>query len=135
MATPEPTSITDSYALLKALNARNDFDNKESVIKVVANRVVSKDEGENLYNKLSVVVDKFLDVNMEFLGMIPVDSNMSKSVMQQKPITMAFPNSQASKSIEQLASKLLDIEISEDGKKNGLAVMFAKMFNGKKGGA
>lgn len=135
VATPEPTSITDSYALLKALNARKDFDNKESIIKVVANRVVSRDEGENLYNKLSVVVNKFLDVNMEFLGIIPVDTNMSKAVMQQKPITLAFPNSQASKSMELLASKLLDIEISEENRKNGLAAMFAKMFKGKKGGA
>ncbi|MBQ4069123.1 MAG: MinD/ParA family protein [Lachnospiraceae bacterium] len=134
VATPEPTSITDSYALLKALNSRKDFDNTDSVIKVVANRVVSRDEGDNLYNKLSVVVNKFLDVNMEYLGMIPVDTNMSMAVMQQKPITLAYPNSQASKSIEQLASKLLDIEISEDEKKNGIAAMFAKMFKGKKGG-
>ncbi|MBE5925857.1 MAG: MinD/ParA family protein [Lachnospiraceae bacterium] len=134
VATPEPTSITDSYALLKALNSRKDFDNTDSVIKVVANRVASRDEGDNLYNKLSVVVNKFLDVNMEYLGMIPVDTNMSMAVMQQKPITLAYPNSQASKSIEQLASKLLDIEISEDEKKNGIAAMFAKMFKGKKGG-
>lgn len=135
VATPEPTSITDSYALLKALNARDDFDNKESKIKVIANRVTSKDEGNSLYNKLSVVVNRFLDVNMEFLGEIPVDTNMSKSVMQQKPITMAFPNSQASKSIEVLASKLLNIEVYDDEGKNGLATMFAKMFKGKKGGA
>ena len=101
----------------------------------MANRVVSRDEGENLYNKLSVVVNKFLNVNMEFLGMIPVDTNMSKAVMQQKPITLAFPNSQASKSMEVLASKLLDIEVSEENRKNGLAAMFAKMFKGKKGGA
>jgi flagellar biosynthesis protein FlhG len=135
VATPEPTSITDSYALLKALNARKDFNNENSVVKVVANRVASKDEGDNLYNKLNVVVEKFLDVNMEYLGMIPVDKNMSMAVMQQKPITLAFPNSQASKSIEQLASKLLDIKISEDDEQNGIAAMFAKMFKGKKGGA
>lgn len=135
VATPEPTSITDSYALLKALNARKDFNTKNSVVKVVANRVASKDEGDNLYNKLNVVVEKFLDINMEYLGMIPVDKNMSMAVMQQKPITLAFPNSQASKSIEQLASKLLDIKISEDDEQNGIAAMFAKMFKGKKGGA
>lgn len=135
VATPEPTSITDSYALLKALNARTDFDKKESVIKVVANRVNNKDEGENLYNKLSVVVSKFLTVNMEYLGMIPVDNNMSMSVMQQKPITMAYPNSQASKSIEQLAYKLINADVIDEERKNGLSTIFARMFKGKKGGA
>lgn len=135
VATPEPTSITDSYALLKALNSRQGYSRENTTIKVVANRVQNQDDGENLYNKLNVVVSKFLDVNLEYLGMIPIDNNMSKAVMQQKPISMAYPNSVASKAFEKLSEKLMNIQIEGDDKKTGIAVVFAKMFKGKKGGA
>ena len=135
VATPEPTSITDSYALLKALNSRQGYSRQNTTIKVVANRVQNQDDGENLYNKLNVVVSKFLDVNLEYLGMIPIDNNMSKAVMQQKPISMAYPNSVASKAFEKLSEKLMNIQIEGDDKKTGIAMVFAKMFKGKKGGA
>ncbi len=51
VTTPEPTSITDSYSLLKALNKRDDFDKSQNHIKIVANRVRSYEEGANVYNK------------------------------------------------------------------------------------
>lgn len=135
VATPEPTSITDSYALLKALNSRTGYSRENTTIKVVANRVQNQDDGENLYNKLNVVVSKFLDVDLEYLGMIPVDNNMSKAVMQQKPISMAYPNSAASKAFEKLSDNLMNIQNDYDDKKTGIAMVFAKMFKGKKGGA
>lgn len=134
VSTPEPTSITDSYALLKALNTREGFDRDNTVVKVIANRVSNRDEGENLFNKLSVVVNKFLNIDMRYLGMIPLDSNMSKAVMQQKPITMAYPDSAGARAFERLADELLDIHRNETGKKTGLAVVFARMFKGRKAG-
>ena len=103
VTTPEPTSITDSYALLKALNARESFDKEICKIKVVANRVSNFDEGKNLFSKLEVVVSKFLQLDLMFLGVVPMDMNMSKSVMQQKPISMLYPNSTGAKAIEQIA--------------------------------
>lgn len=102
VTTPEPTSITDSYALLKALNARESFDKEICKIKVVANRVSNFDEGKNLFSKLEVVVSKFLQLDLMFLGVVPMDMNMSKSVMQQKPISMLYPNSTGAKAIEQI---------------------------------
>lgn len=134
VCTPEPTSITDSYALLKALNARNGYEKENTVIKVVANRVANKDDGNNLYNKLSVVVNKFLNINLQYLGLVPSDGNMSRAVMQQKPVIMAYPSSSASKALETLAMKLLDINQKSEKQETGLAVVFAKMFKGKKGG-
>ena len=62
VATPEPTSLTDAYALLKALNRRTDISVQDMVIKMVANRVDSHAEGMELYNKLNLVVSKFLDI-------------------------------------------------------------------------
>lgn len=131
VTTPEPTSITDSYALLKALNARESFDAEICKIKVVANRVLNYEEGKNLFAKLEVVVTKFLKINLSFLGVIPMDMNMSKSIMQQKPISMAYPNSAGAKSIERIADGLLENKEAEGPKRNSLARAVANII--KKG--
>ena len=121
ITTPEPTSITDAYALIKALNARASFDKNNTVIKVVTNRVSDYEEGKNLYNKLEVVVSKFLDINLKFLGIIPMDMNVSKAIMVQKPISSAYPNSPATKAFGKMAEALLENKETEEIRKNGLA--------------
>lgn len=108
VTTPEPTSITDSYALLKALNYRSGFDKEGSIIKLIANRVSGFEEGQAIYNKLNVVVKKFLEINLEFLGVIPYDFNITKSVIQQKPVSLSSPNSIGAKAITQIADNLLN---------------------------
>lgn len=128
VTTPEPTSITDSYALLKALNARESFDKEICKIKVVANRVSNFDEGKNLFSKLEVVVSKFLQLDLMFLGVVPMDMNMSKSVMQQKPISMLYPNSTGAKAIEQIAVGLMENKEAEGPRRNGLARAVANII-------
>ena len=128
VTTPEPTSITDSYALLKALNARESFDKEICKIKVVANRVSNFDEGKNLFSKLEIVVSKFLQLDLMFLGVVPMDMNMSKSVMQQKPISMLYPNSTGAKAIEQIAVGLLENKEAEGPRRNGLARAVANII-------
>ena len=59
ITTPEPTSITDAYALLKTLNRKAEFSAENTILKMIANRVNSHEEALELYNKLNLVVDKF----------------------------------------------------------------------------
>ncbi len=132
VTTPEPTSITDSYSLLKALNKRDDFDKSQNHIKIVANRVRSYEEGANLYNKLNVVVNKFLNFNIEFLGIIENDDNMSKAVIQQKPISMAYPNSKGAKSFKKISDTLLEKKTTDEDEQKGLAFMLLGRFKRKK---
>lgn len=132
VATPEPTSITDAYALLKALNVKAGFESDNTIIHVIANRVSSHEEGVNLYNKLNVVVSKFLNIKLNFLGIVPKDDNLGKAVMQQKPVSLIYPNSIASKHFANLASELLNDEAGEENKKNkGLASAILKMLKNK----
>ncbi|MBP3618459.1 MAG: MinD/ParA family protein [Lachnospiraceae bacterium] len=126
VATPEPTSITDAYALLKALNRRAGFSREHTSIKMISNRVGSEAEGKNLYEKMSVVVDKFLNIQPEFLGIIPQDDAISKAVMVQKPITIAYPNSPAAKAMQAIAAKLCDS--SEQEVKKGITGLFSDMI-------
>ena len=79
VTTPEPTSITDAYSLLKALSRHPRFSNEHSQIKVISNRVGSEQEGKTLFNKLNVVVSKYLNLGLEFLGSIPQDMELSNA--------------------------------------------------------
>ena len=126
VATPEPTSITDAYALLKALNRRAGFSREHTSIQMISNRVGGETEGKSLYEKMSVVVDKFLNIQPEFLGIIPQDDMISKAVMVQKPITMAYPNSPAAKAMQAIAEKLCDGPQREV--KKGITGLFSDMI-------
>lgn len=135
VTTPEPTSITDSYALLKTLNARAGSELDGMCVKLIANRVSGEEEAKNLYNKLNVVVNKFLKLNLEFLGMVPWDTNMSKSVMQQKPISILYPSSEGARAVSRLADELLGENNSDEyseRKKKGIAAAIVKMFKNRK---
>ena len=126
VATTEPTSITDAYALLKALNRRAGFSRERTSIKMISNRVSSEAEGKNLFEKMSIVVDKFLNIQPELLGMIPQDDQMSKAVMLQKPITVAYPNSAAAKALETIAHKLCNEQEPET--KKGITGLFSDLI-------
>ncbi len=131
ITTPEPTSITDSYALLKALSRHPDYDKDNTEIKVVTNRVSGDDEGKSLFAKLSIVVNKFLRIELKHLGIIPQDTHILKSVMQQQPVSLAYENSGASKAYEVIAKRLTQNDSDKVSEKRGISFMFAKMFKSK----
>jgi len=132
VTTPEPTSITDSYSLLKALNRHPRFSTEESKIKVIANKVLHEDEGANLFNKLNVVVQRYLKLPIEYLGAIPQDDKLVSAVMQQTPVSLANENARASMAYQSVAAKLMNKDISGDVKKRGMAAFFSHIVAGKR---
>ncbi|MCR4922825.1 MAG: MinD/ParA family protein [Lachnospiraceae bacterium] len=132
VTTPEPTSITDSYSLLKALNRHPRYNREMTLIKVVANKVSGAEEGRVLYNKLSAVVNRYLKMPIQYLGYVPEDSQLVKAVMQQTPISIANPNARSSKAFEVLAGTLTGMEPVAAYQKHGMAAFFANMVRGKK---
>ena len=128
VTTPEPTSITDSYSLLKALNAHNRFDRDYTQIKVMANKVDSESEGQALFNKLNAVVVRYLGLNMSYLGSVPQDQQLVKAVMQQTPVSLQNPTAKSSVSFEQIAGKLMNIETSKLNKR-GMAAFFSHIVS------
>lgn len=99
----EPTSITDCYALMKLLSR----DHGLFKFKVVANMVRTPNEGKNLFSKLAKVTDRFLDVTLELVAVIPYDENIRKSVRKQQAIVEAYPNSPASIGLKALAKNIV----------------------------
>lgn len=123
VATQEPTSITDAYALLKTLNRKGSFSKDDTKIRMVANRTKDDEEGLSLHGKLGLVAERFLNINIEYMGAIPDDENCSKAIMLQQPIIMSQPNSASTRAIKELAGKLLDIKTEQSDSK-GIAQLF-----------
>lgn len=100
----EPTSLTDAYALIKILNKEHGIFR----FKIVANMVRSMREGDELFSKLTKVTNRFLDVALELVAVIPFDENVRKSVRKQKAIVELFPTSPAAMAIRRLAKKAIE---------------------------
>jgi len=97
----EPTSITDSYALIKLLN--RDYDMYR--FRVLANMVKSQEEGRHLFSKLTNVTERFLDVALQYVGCIPYDEAVKKAVQRQRAVLDAYPRAKASLAYKTLAQK------------------------------
>lgn len=132
VTTPEPTSITDSYSLLKALHRHNRFSKETTQIKVITNRVKTEDEGKNLFRKLNVVVEKYLKLPICYLGHIPYDEQLSNAVMQQTPVSIKNPNAKSAKAFEQITNVLMNKEDDKILHKRGMAAFFSHIITGKK---
>lgn len=132
VTTPEPTSITDSYSLLKALYHHPRFDQDATKVKLIANRVTKESEGQVLFNKLNAVVERYLKVPMTYLGYVPEDSQLSRSVMQQVPVSLQNPGARSTAAYERIAGRLLDKTESERQPKRGMAAFFAHIMAGKR---
>ena len=111
----EPASITDAYALIKVLSR----DHGVGRFRVLANQTRSAGEGRDLYQKLSRVCERFLDVTLDYAGFVPYDDFMRRAAQQQAAIVDAFPGAIASQGFKNLAAKA-DTWLVPDGARGHL---------------
>lgn len=131
VATPEPTSITDAYALLKTLNRKTDFCAEDTIIKMIANRITPDENGEEIFNKLNIVVTRFLKLRLEYFGQLPLDNTVSKAVIRQRPVICEYPNSSFSKLMTEFAMELCDTEPDLAQEKKGIAKLFSNLLKSR----
>lgn len=103
VVTPDPSSITDAYALIKLLKIRHDRENCEIVI----NQAGTEKEGLFTFSKLKTAAEKFLHVNVPLVGTVLYDREYSRAVKMQKLVTEQSPASPASIGISTIANRLL----------------------------
>lgn len=103
--TPEPTALTDAYALIKVLS--QDLGVKDFL--VVVNDVANRKEEEITFKRLEMACQRFLDVNPVLLGGVRHDSKLQESVIRQKPLMELFPESNAAQDINTLTDRILKI--------------------------
>jgi flagellar biosynthesis protein FlhG len=96
---PEPTSITDAYAIIKMVHTL-----KEDVsFQIVVNRSTDHKEGKQTADKITMVAKQFLHMDIKTLGYVPDDPSVSKAVKKQMPFTTLYPYCQATRGVDHLA--------------------------------
>jgi len=104
VVTPEPTSITDAYALIKVMFYQHGIKN----FFLLLNMVKDEKEAKSVYNNLSKVVSRFMrDISLDYVGFIPWDSLLQESVTKREPVICCYPESSSSNSFTKLANQLL----------------------------
>ncbi len=124
VTTPEPTAITDAYALMKLLSTQ--YHQKRFLLAV--NAVRSADEGLDVFEKLTMVSGRYLDIFLDYLGCIPFDRKMHESVRQQQVMVDLYPDHKVAKAFNRLSESLIDVPV--DNQAQGTLQFFWKQFLG-----
>jgi flagellar biosynthesis protein FlhG len=125
----EPTSLTDAYALIKVL-AKNYGERSFSII---SNNVASEKEGLAAFNRLRLAVERFLQVELNYLGHVPSDPALPDSVRSQQPLMELFPSSRAALALAALARRI-DSDFHEFRIKGGMQFFFRQLLEMGVGG-
>jgi flagellar biosynthesis protein FlhG len=123
ITTPEPTSLTDAYSLLKAVSH---FKIRDKA-KVIVNRTIESKEGESTFNKFNNAVSKFLNIDLQYLGYLSDDKKLVQAVRKQQPFLISYPNSDVAKDLNYIAGKIIGLET--DKTESSIQDFFKKIFN------
>jgi flagellar biosynthesis protein FlhG len=126
VTTPEPTAITDAYAVVKMVSRKD----KHKIVRVIVNKAESNKEANDVLSKLNIVSEKFLSFKLQNLGYILYDDSVPRAVKQQKPFFISYPRCHAAQQIQQLANNLFDTG-SENSNSNerGVKGFFSRLVN------
>lgn len=124
VTTPEPTSITDAYAIIKMVTNMK----YEVRFRLVINRVSERREGEQTAGKIMMVARQFLDLEIPAIGYVQDDSHVSKAVKRQMPFTIAYPKCAASRSIEEIVTNYLARQDTASRQESGIRSFLSRMI-------
>ncbi|MBE0438532.1 MAG: MinD/ParA family protein [Gammaproteobacteria bacterium] len=98
----EPASITDAYALIKLLSRQHNVDH----FHIIANMAPNVQEGRELFDKIAMVCERFLEVNLDFMGIVPFDDDLRRAVKKQRAVVDYIPRSKSATAFNHLAKKV-----------------------------
>jgi flagellar biosynthesis protein FlhG len=104
VVTPEPTSITDAYALIKLLATRY----SEHHFKVLVNMAKDSEDALEVFRKLANVAGRFLDISLDYLGCVVKDEKVVEAVKRQKAVTELFPDSESAQCFNTIAKRVIE---------------------------
>jgi flagellar biosynthesis protein FlhG len=114
VVSPEPTAITDAYALMKVLSLKY----AEKCCQLLVNMAASAREGEEVFRQLELVTERFLDIHVDYLGCVLNDEKVTRGVKHQRLVCDLFPQSRASRCFTQLAERMVKTTPSSRPKGN-----------------
>lgn len=122
VTTPEPTAITDAYAVIKLMSQQ-----EGKQIHVVVNRAQNQQEAEAVYGKIAATANRFLGIIPNFAGWVPEDSLATRAIISQQPILLKYPNSRVASAIRQLRGSLFANLSTDVVPEAGLRSFFSRL--------
>jgi flagellar biosynthesis protein FlhG len=123
VTTPDLTSITDAYSLIKLLAIHY----REKEFNLLVNMAGSEKEALEVYRKLTKVSNNYLDISIKYLGSIPQDKRMRETLRKQSPIVNLYPNSKSSQAFAALTQNLMQ-DVPESSLKGSLQFFWKRLF-------
>lgn len=111
VTTPEPTSITDAYGIIKII--ATEVDNLNINLKMIVNRVKTAVEGKRVADRMIQIAAQFLNLKVEYLGFIYDDPSVQQAVLRQKPFIVSDPKGKASVCLKHIVSRIEKTEFLE----------------------
>ena len=105
ISTPEPTAITDTYALLKVLSQTS----RAGTVGIVINQAPSVERAQEAAERLGAVARRFLDWDVPYWGCVLQDAAVSQSVCRQRPLLMDGMGGRTAIALRQVAARALDV--------------------------
>lgn len=129
VASPEPASLNDAYAVMKVLSQRYG----EKRFHLLVNQVRGEGEAQKVFRKLTRAADRFLDIVIDYAGYIPADDYLRMAVMEQRAVVEVFPLSRASRGFIRVAHRILQWPAAE-GLKGNLHFFSRRLLMQDRGG-
>lgn len=102
VATEEPTSLTDAYAVLKL----HGMDNPKGVSRIVVNMADDRSSGQRTYEALRRAAGAFLKREIPLAGIVRRDLKVRDAIRHQVPLLTRHPGAAAASDIEAIAQSL-----------------------------
>ncbi len=128
VVTPEPTSITDVYALIKLLATRY----SEHHFKVLVNMAKDSEDALEVFRKLANVAGRYLDISLDYLGCVIKDDKVVEAVKRQKAVSELFPESEAANCFATLAKRVIE-NTRQKRLKGNIQFFFRRVLEGPAG--
>jgi flagellar biosynthesis protein FlhG len=132
VTTPEPTAITDAYALIKVAASTRSAGSEQPRqgaprFRLVVNQANDVGEAIGVARKLQTVARQFLDIELESLGHVPTDRSVPRSTRGQVPLLVAYPSSPAALRVVDLARRLTATTGQPGAGDSGVATFLRRM--------
>ena len=123
VTTPDPTAITDAYALIKVARRAS----AAGTIRLVVNQVNDVGEAREVADKMRAVARQFLNLDLDLLGHVPSDPYVGRSARRQAPILLSYPSSPASLAIARLGERLIGERAQVDVRHGSIMTFLRRM--------
>ena len=123
LTVPEPTAMTDAYAMIKLISRSN----PDAAVRVVVNQTPSRQEAESVVEQLNLLSRRFLNFSVDPLGYVPHDQSVVKAVRKRQPFVLAYPHSPASSAVSSIAADLRGLPTPR-GHEPGVALFIRRLL-------